>query len=105
MADPVTIGLGVAALGYGVYSGEQQKQQQQEALRRTREAQQQAQANAVSAMRKQEAERRTATRQTPDIGSLLAFEQGFKPIGGGSPAPPPDPLGMRLGRTDLLGAP
>lgn len=100
MADPITIGLGVAALGYGVYSGEEQKSQARTNLRRQQAAQEQAQQAALGEQRRVEEQRRATNRKTPDISSLLAFEQQFQPFGGG-PQKPADPSRMRLNRPTL----
>lgn len=98
----------VAAASYGVYSGEQQKSAQKAAVRRQADAQKQAQALSVAQARKADQETMAANRKTPDIGSLLAFEQGFPGFGAGSRtgAGAVDPSRLNLKRpVTTLGAP
>ncbi len=94
----------MAALGGGIYQGSEQQSAQREGIRRQQAAQQQAQAAAVSERRRAEMSERALNRQSPDIGSLLAFEQQF-PAFGGKPVPAIDQSRLKLGRTEVLGAP
>lgn len=101
----VTAIAAVGALGYGIYSGERGQQVQKKALRRQDEAQKQAVAAAGEQQRRADMEQRAAHMKQPDIGELLAFEQGFGDLGKSSQQTTADPSRIRLGKSDLLGSP
>lgn len=100
----VTAAAAVGALGYGVYSGERAKSQQKTANRKSEAAQQAAVAAAGEEQRRADMEQRAANMRQPDIGSLLAFEQGFGDFGSKAQTTA-DPSRLKLGRSNLLGAP
>lgn len=102
--DPFTIAA-IVAFAYSAYTGYEGKQQQKKAMGRQAEAQRQAQAASVSQARKADMAAREANRKTPDVGELLAFEQGFRGFGGGGQSGV-DPSRLNLKRpTTTLGAP
>lgn len=105
--DPFTIAA-IVAFAYAAYSGNESRQDQKVAARRQADAQKQAQALSVAQARKADMETMAANRKTPDIGSLLAFEQGFPGFGAGSRtgAGAVDPSRLNLKRpVTTLGAP
>lgn len=105
--DPFTIAA-IVAFAYSAYTGYQGQQTQKAAVRRQADAQKQAQALSVAQARKADMETMAANRKTPDIGSLLAFEQGFPGFGAGSRtgAGAVDPSRLNLKRpVTTLGAP
>ncbi len=114
MAALSTIALVVgaaAAIGgttYSVVQGEAAKSEQKKALGRQEKAQAQAVGVAATEQRRADEEQRRANRRTPDIGSLLAFEQGRAGFGGSSRtgAGAPDLSRLNLKRpTTTLGSP
>lgn len=88
------------ALGYGVYSGEEQSRVQKVGLRRQKDAQDKAERDAsVQARQAEEGENR-ARQKSPDLGVLLAdVAGGFRPSQGSVNADR-----LLLGRPGLLGA-
>lgn len=98
------IALLVGALGAGIYQTTAQQSSQRQAIRRQQAAQEQAKANALGQQRRADEQERRLNRQTPDIGSLLAYEQQFKPFGG-TAQKPVDQSKLTLGRPSLLGQP
>lgn len=94
-----------AALTYGVYTGEQQKAEAKKGLRRQQAAQQTAERAAMSQQRKADEQMRAANRQTPDVGSILAFENQFPGFSGPAAQKPVDTGLLKLDRPKLLGAP
>jgi Tfp pilus assembly major pilin PilA len=105
--DPFTIAVIVGALALGAYQGSEQQSAQRKALRNQQGAQQQAEVAALSQQRKSDMAEKAANRQTPDIGSMLAFEQSRPSFGASSRtgAGDADPSRVKLGRTSLLGSP
>lgn len=71
IAAIASAGIAGGSLGYGIYSGEQQKGAQQQALAKQTQAQQEAKANALSTERKSEVAQNAANQKTPDIASIL----------------------------------
>lgn len=105
--DPFTIAA-VIAFAYGAYAGERGQAAQKAAGQRQAQAQKQAQALSVAQARKADEATRAANMKTPDVGSLLAFEQSFASFGAGSRtgAGAVDPSRLNLKRpTTTLGAP
>lgn len=97
----------VAALGYGVYSGERGAQQQKQAVRKQEQAQKDNLASAAAAQRAADAEQRKANARKPDVTSLLASEQQ-QALSGPSSTMLTGSSGaargsMKLGQTSMLG--
>lgn len=97
----------IAALGYGVYSGQQQAKAQKRALRSQEQAQKESTAAAAAQQRRAEMEAKKANARKPDTASILANEQKSALQGpsatmltGASGA---TRGGMKLGQTSMLG--
>lgn len=95
----------VAALGYGVYSGERAAGAGKDALARQEKAQKDAQTAQQRQMQQSAEEFARANKKKPNFASLLAGEQ---PLSGGGAQSTfltngVDPSAMKLGRTSLLG--
>lgn len=95
----------VAALGTSVYQGERSAKAQKRALGSQEKAQNESLAAAAAQERRADMEAKKANQKQPDIGSLLASEQGL--TGGSSPLLT-GTSGVtkdrtRLGQTSLLG--
>jgi uncharacterized protein HemX len=104
--DPFTIALivsTVAGLGTSAWQGAEQKSAQRDSIRRQQAAQSQAESNAMAQQRRADEEQRKVNQKQPDLSSLLAFEQQFKPFGG-APQKPLDMGALKLSRP-TLGAP
>ena len=95
----------VAALGYGIYAGEEQKSAQRKAVRKQEAAQKDASATAAAQQRRAEMDAKRARSRQPDVGSLLSNEMKgsldgpsatMLSGGGGRSA-------MKLGKTSMLG--
>jgi len=76
MAAVTTAILAAGALGYGVYSGEQQKKAQKQALRDQEMATREASARAASQMRQAQMQERKANQKLADMVSLLGARGG-----------------------------
>lgn len=76
--------VAVAALGYQIYAGEDQKRRQKLNESRQGEAQKRAEAAAVAAKRDAEMDVNAANRKKPDVGALLAAAQEGRSLGSAS---------------------
>lgn len=76
--------VAVAALGYQIYAGEDQKRRQKLNESRQGEAQKRAEAAAVAAKRDAEMDINAANRKKPDVGALLAAAQEGRSLGSAS---------------------
>lgn len=88
----------IAALGYGVYSGERQAKAAKKGLKLQQRAQQEAHAAAVSQARAADEAEGRARQKTPDLNVLLGDQLTAKP---GPTSVDADRL--LLGRPGLLG--
>ncbi len=76
--------VAVAALGYQIYAGEDQKRRQALNESRQGQAQKRAEAAAVAAKRSAEEDVARAGRKKPDVGALLAAAQEGRNLGSAS---------------------
>jgi len=95
----------VAALGYGVYSGERAASAGKDAMHKQDKAQKDAQSAAQRQMQQNAEEFANANKKKPDLTSLLAGEQALSSGGSKSTflSGGVDPSALKLGRTSLLG--
>lgn len=99
----------IAALGYGVYAGEQGARQQRRAVRRQEQAQRESAAAAAAQQRRAEMEQRKANARKPDVTSLLASEQQRALMGPsstmltGTSGTTRSAGSVKLGQTSMLG--
>lgn len=94
----------VAALGYGIYQGEEQKSQAKKSLRNQATAQRQAESAAISQARKADEATRRANQKQPDPTALLAGAQSRTRAPSLLTGPSGvDPSLLTLGQPKLLG--
>ena len=98
----------VAATGYSIYSGEQQKKAQGEALNQQREAQNKAEASALKQEKSAEEATNRSLAKKPDTGAILSAAEQASKTGVGSTmltgAQGVDPTSLQLEKKTLLGA-
>jgi uncharacterized protein HemX len=71
--------IALAGLGYGIYSGEEQKRQAKAGRKRQEQQQRKAEHAAVAAQRRADDQERRASEKTPDLNVLLGDQALPKP--------------------------
>lgn len=109
MAVTATLSAAFVAADQGVRQGHRQSGLQHRAALAQEQAQKQAMAMSVNEQRKADAAQAEANRKVPDVGSLLAFQQGLPSFGGSARTGAGDAdagrLNLRRPSSTLLGAP
>lgn len=96
--------VAVAALGYQIYAGEDQKRRQKLNESRHGEAQKKALAASVAAKRSAEEDVARSTRRRPDVSALLAAAQEGRSLGSASTLLTTGSSKARLSTPTLLGS-